>query len=365
MWTPHPIPEMTGAASIRSRAVYIVGAGAQTPVGRYVLAAAAAVRCGTSAYAQHPFMIDKHGEPMIVARARWLDDNLSPEDRVGILAGDAVTESLRPIVKELPALRRQLRIHFSFSAETFPNDEGSHRFLDRIATEADLSSYGPIEAVAEGHAGGLLALENACRQLQRGEAQFCLVGGADSYMDPARLQDIDLAGRLHSAKQRWGFTPGEGAGFCLLTTGDTARHLRLSPLAEVLAVATAREAKPMGTDTVCIGDGLTAAFRGVLDPKNRVSHSYCDLNGETYRANEFGFTTCRTSDCFDDASNFTAAAECWGDLGAASGSLSLTLALAAWARGYAKGPVTLVWASSAQAPLRGAALLRQWNTAAR
>lgn len=365
MWTPYPTPDVKSLASLRSRALYIVGAGAQTPLGRYVLAAAAAARCGMSAYAEHPFMIDKDGEPMIVGRARWLEDSFSLEQRVGMLATDAVMECLRPIIKELPALRRQLRTHFALSAESFPQLPQRQRFLDGFAAGAALNSSGPIEVVAEGHAGGLLALSNACRELQSGEAQFCLVGGADSYMDPMRLQDIDLAGRLHSIKQRWGFTPGEGAAFCLITTGDSARRLHLMPLAEVLAVATAQEAKLMGTEAVCLGDGLTAAFRGVLDPKHRVSHCYCDLNGETYRADEYGFAICRTSDYFDDAARFTAAAESWGDVGAASGSLALTLALAAWARGYARGPVNLVWASSAHAPLRGAALLRQWDATAR
>ena len=90
-----------------------------------------------------------------------------------------------------------------------------------------------------------------------------------------------------------------------------------------------------------------------------MSHSYCDFNGETYRADEFGFTVCRTRECFEDAGNFTAAAECWGDAGAASGPLALALPIAAWLRGYAKGPVALAWSSSARTPLRGAALLNQ------
>jgi 3-oxoacyl-[acyl-carrier-protein] synthase-1 len=94
-----------------------------------------------------------------------------------------------------------------------------------------------------------------------------------------------------------------------------------------------------------------------------VAHSYCDFNGETYRADEYGFTFCRTSECFENAGSFTAAAECWGDVGAASSFLALALPLAAWSRGYAKGPITLVWSSSAHAPLRGAALVKQFAAA--
>jgi 3-oxoacyl-[acyl-carrier-protein] synthase-1 len=130
-------------------------------------------------------------------------------------------------------------------------------------------------------------------------------------------------------------------------------------LAELLAVASGHEANVLGTETVCTGDGLTAAFRGVLDGQPRVGHAYNDLNGETYRAEEYGFTICRTAASFENADRFTAPADCWGDVGAASGLLAVTLPIAAWARGYAEGPVQLAWSSSATSPLRAAALLRQ------
>jgi len=342
------------------QAICIVGAGAQTPVGRYVLAAAAAVRCGICAYAEHPFMIDKHGEPMVVARAGWLDETLPIEDRIVTLAVDAAQEALHPLGAQFHTPRGQMRVHLALSAENVPDPVQRQRVLERFAQGVGFTADGPAtESVADGHAGGLLALENAVRQLRESEAQLCLVGGADSWLDPERLEAIDFAGRLHCVNYSWGFTPGEGAGCCLVTTGSVARRLGLNPLAEVLAVATAQETKLMGAQTVCLGEGLTAAFRGVLDPRHRVSHSYCDFNGETYRADEYGFAVCRTRDGFEDAGSFTAGAECWGDVGAASGALALTLPLAAWSRGYAKGRVSLVWCSSACAPLRAAVLLKQ------
>lgn len=349
------------APTLSDEAFYIVGAGAQTPVGRSVLAAAAAVRCGISAYAEHPFMIDKHGEPMVVARAEWLDETLPLADRIVTLAVDAAQEALHPLAAQFHALRRQISVHLALSVENIPDSTRRQNILDRFAIGTGFSPTDPpIEMVLDGHAGGLLALENACLQLRRGEAFLCLVGGADSWLDLERLEAIDFGGRLHSVNYSWGFTPGEGAGFCLVTTGATARRLGLPPLAELLAVATAQELKLMGTQTVCIGEGLTAAFRGVLNSRYPVAHSYCDFNGETYRADEYGFTICRTREYFDDPGSFTAPAECWGDVGAASGPLALALPLAAWNRRYAKGSVTLSWSSSARTPLRGAALLRQY-----
>lgn len=348
------------AAALQDDAIYFVGAGAQTPVGRCVLTAAAAVRCGISAYAEHPVMTDKQGEPMVVARAEWLPETLALEDRIVTLAIDAAREALHPLGDQISELRGKTQLHFALSSENLPDPAQRQKVLDRFAAGAGFTSTDPaIESVADGHAGGLLALENAARQLRRGNAQFCLVGGADSWLDAGRLQAIDVAGRLHSVNYSWGFTPGEGAGFCLLTTGAMTRSLGLTPLSELLAVATAQETKLLGTETICIGEGLTAAFRAVLNPNHRVAHSYCDFNGETYRADEYGFAVCRTADGFQDAGSFTAAAECWGDVGAASGPLALTLPLAAWSRGYAKGPVTLTWCSSASKPLRAAVLLGQ------
>ncbi|MEP7123521.1 MAG: beta-ketoacyl synthase N-terminal-like domain-containing protein [Byssovorax sp.] len=349
-------------AIIKKDSIYIVGVGAQTPVGRSALAAAAAVRCNLAAFSDHPFMIDQHGEPMVVARAKWLAEDLPLADRIVKLAVDAVEEALLPLAGRLSTWRSQMRVHLALSAESLPDAVRRRKVLDGVATGIKLATADTdVEPVVDGHAGGLLALENACRQLRRDDTPFCLVGGADSWLEPERLEAIDVAGRLHSRNYSWGFIPGEGAGFSLITTGATAHRLGLIPLAELLAVATARETKLMGTKTVCTGEGLTTAFQAVLDPTHLVSHSYCDFNGETYRADEYGFTVCRTSECFEEAGSFTAAAESWGDMGAASASLALTLPVAAGTRGYARGAMNLVWSSSARGPLRGAALVNSWT----
>lgn len=357
---------MAKTRGIRDDAIYIVGAGAQTPLGRSVLSAAAAVRCGISAGAEHPYMIDRHGEPMVVARAPWLDVSAALEKRIVTLAVDAAREAIHPIESRFDSLRRHIHVHVALSAENLADPGQRQRALDRFAIEIDLADAArgaQIDCVVDGHAGGLLALERAVRQLSRGEAELCLVGAADSWIDVDRLEDLDYSGRMHSINDRWGFTPGEGAAFCLVTTGTVARRLAVTPLAELLAVASARETNVMGSESVCTGDGLTAAFRGVLDRQTRVGHSYCDLNGETYRAEEFGFTICRTAESFENADRFTAPADCWGDAGAASGILAVTMPLAAWARGYDGGAVQLAWSSSATSPLRAAALLRQSNAA--
>ena len=78
----------------------------------------------------------------------------------------------------------------------------------------------------------------------------------------------------------------------------------------------------------------------------RVTDVYCDMNGEPYRADEYGFACLRTKDGLAAPSEFVAPADCWGDVGAASGPLYLALSAIAGIKGYARGNLSLAWASS-------------------
>lgn len=360
MWMTSAHATTIDRNSIDRLGIYIVGAGAETCVGRGVLPAAAAVRCGISRYADHGFMIDRCGEPMVVARAGWLDEDLPVPERIVSLALGAARESLLPIEKDIDAVVPQLRIHVALDDESLPDPSLRAQVIAQFAHDIALGIDGLSTQIYEdGHAAGVLALERACQELRTGKAGFCLVGGSDSLLAPDRLQTIDRSGRLHSKSQTWGFTPGEGAGFCLLAMGAAVREHGLLPLGRVFSVATARESNTLGTDTVCTGEALTEVFRGVLDSTRRVSQCYCDLNGEPYRANEYGFAIGRTAEYFENPANFTTAAACWGDVGCASAILALTLPIAGWSRGYGPAAAALIWASGAHAPLRGAVLLGQ------
>jgi len=80
------------------------------------------------------------------------------------------------------------------------------------------------------------------------------------------------------------------------------------------------------------------------------------MNGEPYRADEFGFACVRTKEAFVSASNFIASADCWGDVSSASVPLALVQATIAAHKAYANGAYALIWASS-EGGERGAALL--------
>lgn len=349
----------------------IVGLGASTPIGRDVWSSAAAVRAGICGFSEHPFMVDTAGEPMRVARARWLEGEANHGAGIGVTGTQRLAALLLPALAEalavLEPLQRQPSVRIAIALALPPPRPGQN-----ADTSGDLSAsiqhrfpglFEPIGRFAVGHAAGHLALESALTALGERAVDAALVAGVDSYLVPETLEWLEANEQLNGAGRRsnaWGFIPGEAAGALLLTRPGDAVRLGLDPLAEVRGLGIARETKLIKTDAVCIGEGLTAAFRKALAqlaPGQLVDEVLCDMNGETYRADELGFAALRTAERFRAAGEFAAPADCWGDIGAAGLPLHTALAVVARRKAYGRGPLALVWASS-ESGERGALLLR-------
>ena len=331
--------------------VCVVGVGARTPLGLNGPSTAAAVRGAISAIREHPFMIDKAGEVMSVAIDHVLPAEMTNSDRMHEFAYTAMEEALHPLL-ESPVQGVSLPIIMGFPEE---RPGYSPAIGDKLLQQLAISQNGPFKfapvmALHEGHAAGLMAIEKAAELIQRGQASWCLAGGVDSYMNADTLEWLDDGGQLMSAENRSGFPPGEGAGFLLLTSTATAAKWNLPVLAWIIATATVYEENRIKTETICVGEGLTAAIQGVIAklhlPDEKINTAYCDMNGERYRSEEFTFTLLRTQLAFVDAIDNITPSDCWGDVGAASGPLFANLAIASGLRGYARGPRPLLWTSS-------------------
>ena len=343
------------------RPVFIVGIGARTPLGLNARSSAAAVRGAISAIREHPYMVDTAGEPMMVAIDPVLNPKYTGIERFLALASDAIQEALSPLAaRRLNDLRIATVIGLPEQRPGVPHEFGA-QFVQRLESEQTVLPPGSVATICAGHSGGLMAIEEAVRQIQSGEAALCLAGGVDSYMDPDTLEWLDSERQLMSAQNRSGFPPGEGAAFCLLASLETARLYRLEILAEILGAGSAYEDNRIKTDTVCTGTGLSQAISlaaaALKLPDERIDFTYCDLNGERYRSEEFTFTVLRTQAAFAEASDNLTPADCWGDTGAASGPLFASLAIAAAQRCYAKGPRSLLWTGS-ESGRRSAVILK-------
>ena len=340
-----------------SRAV-IVGAGARTPLGFDRHASVAAVRADISAIAEHPYMIDRFGAPMKVTRDPGLEMTVTGPERLAALAIAAIREAVAPLLQAGAA--PSLGLAFSVG-ETRRWEEPEMPSKVAKAIEKGLApdvTLTRIVHAAGGHAGGILAMDAACALLDKG-VDIALAGGVDSYLEPDTLEWLDDTEQLHSEENVYGFCPGEAAGFLALARADTVRKLGLSPLAVLTSVGAGKETNLIKTEDICLGEGLSAAFKGAAAPlggARQIDRILCDMNGERYRGNEYGFAVLKTPGLFRDAADFEAPADCWGDVGAASGPLYAAMVIEAEARGYSKGPLSLIWASS-EAGRRAAAIL--------
>ncbi len=336
-------------ADLRGSDVVVVGLGAATAIGQGALSTAAAVRAGISGFSDHPFMIDARGDPFVIAMAPYLPPVLENELRMMELARLASKEAMS-VVPRMHDIEHVDMIVGLPSPRPGLHPDLATRLGEQLAKETfDGICITSVQLLTHGHSAGLIAIGEACRELRDGTAVFLLAGGVDSYIDPDTLEWLDDCERLHIPTNAWGFLPGEAAGFCLLCSAATAASCGLEVLGKIAAMSTADEPNRIYTKTVCIGEGLTKAVRRVLGfmPHGaKIDATLCDQNGEAYRADEFGFALARTSECFVDPTDFGAPADCWGDVGAASGPLFVMLAAVAANKGYAKGPRTLLWTSS-------------------
>lgn len=329
-------------------AAHIVALGARTAVGLRPETAAAAIRAGISRVQEHPYLVDAHGEPLRAAYDTGLDEGLSSPERMLALA----EHCLHQLAASLP-LRGELAVPLLLSTpEPRPGFAAvDEQHLERVLTRA----YGSlrihsVRTASRGHAGGLEAIHQAAQLVSSTTHHACVVGGAESWLDPHALAWLSSRRRLPVADARSAFFPGEGACFALVLSHAARRSLGVPSLATIRGsgVATERSSLLSGLDN--LAHGLTAAVRDACaslgGAAGLIDDIYCDLNGESYRAQEWGLAILRTHAWLRDPAGHITPADRWGDLGAATGTALAMLPIAAWQRGYDRGPLALLFAGS-------------------
>jgi len=330
--------------------ICIISVGACTAIGLNAKATAAAARAGISGFEEHPYMISQLGEPYVLAMVPSISADIIGTRRYVELLVPAIKESLLPL-EDIAAKNLNVMLTLGLPEIRPGIPENLAEDLSAIIQKLEIKNVNisDVRTAYKGHAAGLMAMESAKKSLQVGHCEFCLVGGVDTYIDPDTLDWIEDNEQLHTPDNAWGFIPGEAAGFCLLCSLKTAQQYNLPVKAILHSVATAQEKKRIKTKTVCIGEGLTeAVYEAVknLPEGTQITQVYNDMNGESYRAEEFGFMLARLAKYFEDPSDFIAPADCWGDIGAATGLLAINQFVSSINKGYCKGKYLMVWSSS-------------------
>jgi len=321
---------------------------------------AAAVWAGISRLQWQPTELDPFGDPVRGAMDGKLDPAVKGWQRLVLLATSPLLEvgaklattASWPYPVEVVLVLPEPRPGWA------PTD--AERVVGALGS-LTVPRIGPLRVRmgAQGHAGVLAELHSAAQRIAAGSLDLCIVGGVDSYFEPDTILWLQRNGQLAMEDIPIGFSPGEAAGFLALASPDALRVLRASPLATIVGAHTAQELRLIKTDAINLGKGLTAAVAGAsAGLPAGVETIYCDINGERYRSEEWGFVTLALPHVCCDPSKYELPSAAWGDVGAASGALFTMLAVAGWQRRHAVGPYALLWAGS-EAGLRAAVVLQR------
>jgi 3-oxoacyl-[acyl-carrier-protein] synthase-1 len=347
--------------------IAISAIGMTTPVGLTAAQSCAALRAGISALAELDFLIetDTFDEVALVGcPIRGVTEGYRGLGRWARLAALALKDLLSGAALA-PADAVRLGLYLALPPVTRGGIDSrlGHLLPSRIAESLGIPSMAARARVyADGHAAGARACQDALADLAGGVVDRAIVCGIDSLVEPETLRFFLSKRRLKTEDQTDGFLPGEGAACFLIERVAGARARGAIPLAILDAAHSALEPITIWHDqpsaAVGLGDAIAGTFQQLVDRGAATRVVVCDLNGESYRAREFGNTASRVLAAIPATVAVWHPADCIGDTGAAAFAISTCVAAKALAKGYAKGEAVLVFGSSDDG-LRGAASLRR------
>jgi 3-oxoacyl-[acyl-carrier-protein] synthase-1 len=288
---------------------------------------------------------------------------MKPYERMKSMALAAAREALQPWWPHNED--KELGVLLAVPSARPGMEEGTgKKLIQEIIAELPVTPDKPrCGLMMTGHEGGITALHHAIETIRTAAVEAILVGGVECYQNIDTLHWLESQSRLKVEDESNGFIPGEGSGFVLLCSESAARRYHLPVFAEIRCTGRGVEPRPWFSEKATIGEGLTEAFQSMFGdqhcPEEKVGVTYCDLNGESWRADEWGYAYVRTGERHGSPIDLRHPAASWGDVGAASGPLLVGLASFELNR-YRDAPnLALVWTASDMQPFRSACLLQR------
>lgn len=361
------IPDDSGKAVEGNRA-YIAGMGMVTALGDSVELTTTAVESGISAY-QQTDVFNENDQPVTMA---LVPGDFFSDMAMGIEEGDYYGERDEHVIKmAVVAIREalsQLKTDDPLPVIlAFPEPE-DHEFsfpanlATNLLKQQDLPlAQDRIRTLHTGRAGGLEAIDLAMRYLYEQQHDYVLVGASDSYFHCPRLSRLSRADRLLAPQNMDGFAPGEGAGFLLLTRHENRAMSRQQRIVAIQQPGLGNEPGNLLDESAdYTGAGLDAAVKAALVKQPApVTVVYSSMNGEHYWAKEHGVMMIRNRQSMMDDVSVEHPADCYGDLGAATGPILAALAATNLLNGLGQGDRALLYCAS-DGPARAAVCLQSF-----
>jgi 3-oxoacyl-[acyl-carrier-protein] synthase I len=189
--------------------------------------------------------------------------------------------------------------------------------LSEIKIDLQSSRY-----LASGRTGVIEAIELAHRYFEIAQSDYVLIAGVDSYLDAETLGQLDVDDRVSAENILDGFIPGEAGGVLLVSRSkisETSIGLHRPGLG--IEEGSFYSEKPY------FGNGLAGAVAQAISQSGSkvLSRIYSSFNGESYFSKEYGVSIIRNSQFFAKNYDHIHPADCWGDIGAATGVGLITL----------------------------------------
>ena len=316
--------------------VYVAGVGMITPVGVNTPMTAAAVKAGVSGYQVSSYYTE-NGQPITMTAIprevfRSGKFNIDEGDCYGDLYDHvikmailAIREAIadQPIKKPIPLILAM--------PEEVPGVEHTplELLINNLLNQKDLPLRADsVRCIPTGRAAGIHALDWAFSHLYAKGEDYVLVGGSDCYQDYPRLRALEANQRVLATSVMDGFAPGEGAGFLLLTRYPQRALTSSNHIVGLCHPGRGDEPGHFTSNQPYRGDGLDQAFKVALNDYNGegIQAIYTSMNGENFWAKEYGVATLRNNSFLKDTVKIEHPADCYGDLGAATGPVLMGLA---------------------------------------
>ena len=242
----------------------------------------------------------------------------------------------------LEALGKRANVQIAVeSSEPFPiGHAGFAAALDRAFTFLVAAA---VPAPLQGLSFGRLGKAPEAAVPAKPKPTYAIVGGLDSYHDPAVLEALDKDRRVNAEGIWDGFVPSEAAAFAVVALPG----VQLPSAGKILGVGLGME-KPNDPQNPTVAEAATELVRTVAtNLRTPVPWVLPDVNGERHRVKEWTFVRIRNSEVFDDGGTVEMRlCDELGDVGAASGAVHAAFACAAWKLGFAPADQVLVLLSS-------------------
>jgi 3-oxoacyl-[acyl-carrier-protein] synthase-1 len=318
--------------------IVITATSGVTAVGANIQQTCAAINAGITPFVEHAYITCTPSDPewdedlpTYVATAPFINPFLNTSERLTLLAIPAITD----IFTQSKLKRTALASTGLFLALPLA-DNGTkdlvldERWLNDVKRQTGLGGLACFKLSNTGNIGVFSLINTAIGLLNSGELEQCIIGGVDSYLIAERMAYFDQQYRVNSVRNVDGFIPGEAAGMLLLETKANANKRGVKALAQISGVGEGSEEKHFNSQLSSNGEGLTTAITNAVlsnGVMQTVTSIYCDFNGESYYAQEWGLMHVRLASLFNSVRAFNHPADCYGNVGAASGGLLLANAV--------------------------------------